>query len=112
MTGISEILVLVLLITCILILPRMFKGEPQKKISSSKKKEKTHGQTPTQHSFHTSLSFNHGALSQTVEGSPDFLSFLWCSPCLSFLGHHLGDGRKKEIRSHYFIVLYCFGNEF
>jgi len=28
LTGISEILVLLLLITCVLILPRMFKGEP------------------------------------------------------------------------------------
>jgi Na+/H+ antiporter NhaD/arsenite permease-like protein len=37
LTGISEILVLVLLIACILILPRLFKGEPDKKISSSKK---------------------------------------------------------------------------
>lgn len=37
MTGISEILVLVLLIACILILPRLFKGEPDKKVSSSKK---------------------------------------------------------------------------
>ena len=38
MTGITEILVLVLLIACILILPRMFKGEePDKKVSSSKK---------------------------------------------------------------------------
>ncbi|WP_457552455.1 hypothetical protein [Desulfobacula sp.] len=37
MTGISEILVLVLLITCILILPRFFKGEPAKKKSSLKK---------------------------------------------------------------------------
>ncbi|MBT3177985.1 MAG: hypothetical protein HOG03_14720 [Desulfobacula sp.] len=33
MTGISEILVLVLLIACILILPRLFKGESAKKIS-------------------------------------------------------------------------------
>ena len=40
MTGISEILVLVLLIACILILPRMFKGEPAKKTSSSKKRKK------------------------------------------------------------------------
>ncbi|MBU8848584.1 MAG: hypothetical protein KOO64_03520 [Desulfobacterales bacterium] len=37
MTGISEILVLVLLIACILILPRLFKGEPVKKRSSSEK---------------------------------------------------------------------------
>ncbi|SDT98697.1 hypothetical protein [Desulfobacula phenolica] len=37
MTGISEVLVLVLLITCILILPRLLKGEPTKKRSSSKK---------------------------------------------------------------------------
>ncbi|MBU8910268.1 MAG: hypothetical protein KOO65_03260 [Desulfobacterales bacterium] len=37
MTGISEILVLVLLIACILILPRLFKGEPVKKSSSSEK---------------------------------------------------------------------------
>ncbi len=37
MTGISEILILVLLITCILILPRIFKGEPDNKISPSKK---------------------------------------------------------------------------
>jgi len=37
LTGISEILVLVLLIACILILPRLFKGEPDKKKSSSKK---------------------------------------------------------------------------
>jgi len=37
LTGISEILVLVLLITGILILPRLFKGEPVKKRSSSKK---------------------------------------------------------------------------
>ena len=36
MTGISEILVLVLLITGILILPRFFKGEPDKKPSSAK----------------------------------------------------------------------------
>ncbi|MCF6246232.1 MAG: hypothetical protein L3J69_02610 [Desulfobacula sp.] len=35
MTGISEILVLVLLIVCILILPRLFKGdEPNQKRSS------------------------------------------------------------------------------
>jgi len=40
LTGISEILVLVLLITCILILPRLFKGEPVKKASSSKKLKK------------------------------------------------------------------------
>jgi Na+/H+ antiporter NhaD/arsenite permease-like protein len=37
LTGINEILVLVLLIACILILPRLFKGEPDKKVSSSKK---------------------------------------------------------------------------
>ncbi|MCK5163856.1 MAG: hypothetical protein KAQ72_09070 [Desulfobacula sp.] len=37
MTGISEILVLVLLIACILILPRLFKGEPAQKVSLSKK---------------------------------------------------------------------------
>ncbi|MBC2705526.1 hypothetical protein [Desulfobacula sp.] len=37
MTGISEILVLVLLIACILILPRLFKGEPVKEEPSSKK---------------------------------------------------------------------------
>ncbi|CCK80389.1 hypothetical protein [Desulfobacula toluolica] len=37
MTGISEILVLVLLITCILILPRLLKGEPARKVASSKK---------------------------------------------------------------------------
>ena len=36
MTGISEILILVLLIACILILPRLFKGEPAKKTSSAK----------------------------------------------------------------------------
>lgn len=36
MTGVSEILVLVLLITGILILPRFFKGEPDKKTSSAK----------------------------------------------------------------------------
>jgi hypothetical protein len=36
-TGISEILVLVLLIACILILPRLFKGESDKKASSAKK---------------------------------------------------------------------------
>ncbi|MCP3873462.1 MAG: hypothetical protein GY699_09960 [Desulfobacteraceae bacterium] len=36
MTGISEILVLVLLIACILILPRLFKGESSnKKITTS-----------------------------------------------------------------------------
>jgi len=40
LTGISEILVLVLLIACILILPRLFKGEPVKKASSSKKLKK------------------------------------------------------------------------
>jgi len=34
LTGVSEILVLLLLITCILILPRMFKGKPVKKTSS------------------------------------------------------------------------------
>ena len=39
MTGISEILVLVLLIACILILPRMFKGEPAKKTSLSTKRK-------------------------------------------------------------------------
>ncbi len=33
MTGVSEILVLMLLITCILILPRMFKGKPVKRTS-------------------------------------------------------------------------------
>jgi hypothetical protein len=37
LTGISEILVLVLLIACILILPRFFKGEPDQKKSASKK---------------------------------------------------------------------------
>jgi hypothetical protein len=37
MTGISEILVLLLLIVCILILPRMFKGQPAKKASPLKK---------------------------------------------------------------------------
>lgn len=37
MTGISEILILILLIACILIIPRMFKAEPTKKTSSSKK---------------------------------------------------------------------------
>ncbi|MEN8212343.1 MAG: hypothetical protein ABFR31_11545, partial [Thermodesulfobacteriota bacterium] len=37
MTGINEILVLVLLIACILILPRMFKEAPAKEVSSSKK---------------------------------------------------------------------------
>ena len=36
-TGINEILVLVLLIACILILPRLFKGDSAKKVSSSKK---------------------------------------------------------------------------
>lgn len=36
-TGINEILVLVLLIACILILPRLFKGDSTKKVSSSKK---------------------------------------------------------------------------
>ena len=41
MTGVSEILVLVLLIACILILPRLFKGErPAKKNFSSKKLKK------------------------------------------------------------------------
>jgi len=40
LTGISEILVLVLLIVCILILPRMFKGVPEKKISPAKKLKK------------------------------------------------------------------------
>ena len=39
MTGISEILVLVLLIACILILPRLFKGEPAKKNSLSEKRK-------------------------------------------------------------------------
>ena len=37
MTGITEILVLVLMIACILILPRLFKGETDKKVSSAKK---------------------------------------------------------------------------
>jgi len=37
LTGISEILILILLITCILILPRLFKGEPDKKVPPSKK---------------------------------------------------------------------------
>ncbi len=37
MTGVSEILVLVLLIACILILPRLFKGEPSVKNSASAK---------------------------------------------------------------------------
>lgn len=37
MTGISEILVLVLLIACILILPRLLKSEPEKKGVASKK---------------------------------------------------------------------------
>ena len=37
MTGISEILFLLLLIVCILILPRMFKGEPVKNASVLKK---------------------------------------------------------------------------
>ncbi|WP_299978052.1 hypothetical protein [Desulfobacula sp.] len=37
MTGITEILVLVLLIAGVLILPRLFKGEPVKKGASSKK---------------------------------------------------------------------------
>jgi len=36
LTGISEILVLVLLIACILIVPRLFKGEPVKKASYPK----------------------------------------------------------------------------
>lgn len=45
MTGISEILVLVLLITCILILPRLLKGEPAKKGSSSKKLTKLRAKT-------------------------------------------------------------------
>ena len=40
MTGISEILVLVLLITCILILPRLFKGDPGGKKSPSIKLKK------------------------------------------------------------------------
>jgi len=40
LTGISEILVLVLLIACILILPRMFKGEPAQKTSAAKKLKK------------------------------------------------------------------------
>ena len=40
MTGISEILILVLLIVCILILPRFFKGEPDKKSSSANKLKK------------------------------------------------------------------------
>ena len=35
MTGISEVLVLILLIACILILPRMLKGVPAKKVSIS-----------------------------------------------------------------------------
>lgn len=38
MTGISEILVLVLLIACIFILPRMMKGEPETKTRVLKKK--------------------------------------------------------------------------
>ena len=37
MTGVSEILILILLITCILILPRMFKQVPKQKSSSKKK---------------------------------------------------------------------------
>ncbi|MDA3917610.1 MAG: hypothetical protein PF690_11635 [Deltaproteobacteria bacterium] len=37
MTGINEILVLVLLIACILILPRLFKKDSAKKVSASKK---------------------------------------------------------------------------
>ena len=41
MTGISEILVLVLLIACILILPRLFKGETKKAASSKKIKKLT-----------------------------------------------------------------------
>ena len=40
MTGISEILVLLLLIVSILILPRLFKGEPDKKASASRKLKK------------------------------------------------------------------------
>ncbi len=40
MTGVSEILVLVLLIACILIVPRLFKKEPVKKSSSAKKLKK------------------------------------------------------------------------
>jgi Na+/H+ antiporter NhaD/arsenite permease-like protein len=36
-TGINEILVLVLLIACILILPRLFKKDSAKKVSASKK---------------------------------------------------------------------------
>jgi Na+/H+ antiporter NhaD/arsenite permease-like protein len=36
-TGINEILVLVLLIACILILPRLFKKDSAKKVSTSKK---------------------------------------------------------------------------
>ncbi len=37
MTGISEILILVLLIVGILILPRIFKGDPEKKTFSADK---------------------------------------------------------------------------
>jgi len=40
LTGISEILILVLLIVGILILPRFFKGEPDKKSSSTNKLKK------------------------------------------------------------------------
>jgi len=40
LTGISEILVLALLIVCILILPRIFRSEPEKKPSFSKKAAK------------------------------------------------------------------------
>ena len=40
MAGINEILVLVLLVTCILILPRLFKGKPVRKTSSFKKVKK------------------------------------------------------------------------
>ena len=36
-TGINEILVLVLLIACILILPRLFKGDSGRKASAAKK---------------------------------------------------------------------------
>lgn len=36
-TGINEILVLVLLIACIFILPRLFKKDSDRKVSSSKK---------------------------------------------------------------------------
>jgi len=45
LTGISEILVLLLLITGILILPRLFKKEPVKKVSSSKKNKKLTAKT-------------------------------------------------------------------